>query len=162
MEFPSNDECHRCSKDNEIFLCESCPKVFHLKCTDSLMQDDFYCSMCKIEASLSQNPNSGCARELFLQDATCVCCKKKINTVEKQTSKTLSHFTLHTEFVPVRCSLCQDLMHRRCIEVPLYLVLSGGAYQSVNSCTLESIQKRKQISTQIEESLNSVKTFDQA
>ena len=28
----------------------------------------------------------------------------------------------------VRCSLCYDFMHYRCIQTPLWLVLSGGFY----------------------------------
>ena len=33
-----------------------------------------------------------------------------------------------TELLTAKCSLCYDFMHYRCIQAPLWLILSGGIY----------------------------------
>jgi len=63
----------------------------------------------------------------------------------------LSHFTAHTEMIPMRCSLCQDYMHLRCVKsIPMHLILSGGMYHSKSPCTRESIEAKKALAEKIE------------
>jgi hypothetical protein len=75
VEFVNSDECHLCNRDGELLCCESCHKAYHRNCVGFLGDGDYICVMCR-------NEEAGRFEEI-LADATCACCRKSINTVER-------------------------------------------------------------------------------
>ena len=37
--FPSNNQCQLCPGDDDIILCDACPKTYHAKCVDKANDD---------------------------------------------------------------------------------------------------------------------------
>jgi hypothetical protein len=154
VEYRTNDECHLCNREGDLVICESCPKTYHRNCVNFFGSGDFNCNMCKLEQAGNFNE--------ILATATCSCCKKTINTVERQLAKetVLKYFTAHSELIPLRCSICRDYIHfKNCVDVPLYLVLSGGIYQNKTECTHSSIELRKKVADEIEACLKNARNL---
>ena len=63
-----------------------------------------------------------------------------------------------TELLLARCSLCYDYMHLKCVQTPLWLILSGGFYMK-NGYDFE---RAKKIASQILPLLSGATTLQEA
>ena len=137
--FPSNSECELCQDESgELASCETCPRSFHLACLRRKLKanEDFYCNICDESQHV----------------INCKQCRRKILTVDEQLevetgdSRNLaSPAKVGTELLLARCSLCYDYMHVKCVQTPLWLILSGGFYMK-NGYDFE---RAKRIASQI-------------
>ena len=149
--FPSNNECELCQDDSgELLNCETCPRTFHASCLKRKSKDDFYCNLCEGESNT----------------ASCKKCKRKIQTLDDQLEleeseavNTETTIKAGTELLVARCSLCYDFMHLKCVETPLWLILSGGIYMK-NGYDFERAKKIAELLRQINQVLIDEREID--
>ena len=152
--------CYLCHKEINIFYenhsffqCMTCSKYFHKECYKEYKLKQTEKDICKNVIRInkinyeinSQNSNNSSNNKFFGKECIlcimqnnsyCIICKKKIET--------------DNELV-IQCELCGNLMHYKCLDIPLYFIFYRELYKNIFINNNIPIEKYKEFLLKIKE-----------
>uniref|UniRef100_A0AC34GUT5 Uncharacterized protein n=1 Tax=Panagrolaimus sp. ES5 TaxID=591445 RepID=A0AC34GUT5_9BILA len=102
-----DEKCDVCESEGELILCETCPRAFHLGCTEltELPEGEWFCATCKKEGKdVWEDPNDSDKKN----NDTCTVCKEGKNLLN--------------------CESCINSYHAYCLNPPLEEVPLEGEW----------------------------------
>ena len=124
--------CYLCHKEVNIipeshsfFQCKTCNKYYHRDCYKEYklkQTEKELCKNIKIINKCKENNNNGkilgkeCILCIMENNYFCTICKKRIDK-EKE--------------LIIQCELCGNLMHYKCLDVPLYFIFYREFYKNI-------------------------------
>ena len=129
--------CYLCHKEinifyesNSFFQCMTCSKYFHRECYKEYKLKQTEKDLCKNVIRINKikyesnsqisNNNKYFGKECILcimqNNNHCIICKKRID--------------IDNELV-IQCELCGNLMHYKCLDIPIYFIFYRELYKSI-------------------------------
>ena len=148
--------CYLCHKEINIipeshlfFKCMTCNKYFHKECYKEYKLKQAEKDLCQniIKISKINNNNNGNKKKNLITGKECILCVMQNNNYCTICKKKLNK---ENELI-IECELCGNLMHFKCLDVPLYFIFYRELYKNIFNNNGIKQQKYKEFLLKIKE-----------